>query len=132
MTDELEVIAGLEPEQVVERAKALALEVEYWRQILDDAQAISGAVRDAAEVLLNSTATALALLPIIGESGLELAESTVAGNRQALAALKVVSVRLDGMLELADGRTKVLAPVGDALLRAAGVEPGDELEGEAS
>lgn len=132
MTDEHDVIAGLSPEQVVERAKALELEVEYWQQILDDASTMNAAVRDGAAAILESTTAALALVPIVGAIGLEQVETIIGGNRKALESLNTVGDRLNGMLELADGRTKALEPVGAALLRAAGVEPGEPDDREAS
>jgi hypothetical protein len=132
MTDEHEVIAGLSPEQVVERAKALALEVEYWQQVLDDAKTMNGAVRHGTDAILESTTAALALATVVGVAGLELVETIIGGNRKALEALTTVSDRLNGMLELADGRTKALEPVGAALLRAAGVEPDEPDDREAS
>lgn len=123
MTDELEVIAGLSPDQVTERAKSLQLEVAYWQQVLTDCEAVNVAVRDGAVAIIESTSAALVLVPVVDAAALVLVESIVAGNRKALDALNAVSDVLGGTLELADGRTKSLRPVSDALLRAAGVDP---------
>ena len=132
MTDELEVIAGLEPEQIVERAKALVLEAEYWRHVLGDCRTGAAALRGVVGAIINSTTSALALVLQLEPGLLVHAESVVAHNRRAMDEVEKVIDVLDGIVTLSDGRAKALAPVGDALRRAAGVEPGAEAEGEAS
>jgi hypothetical protein len=131
MTDELEVIAGLSPEQRVERAKAVLLEAEYWRLILGDLRDVGRGARDVAAAIVTSTESAVALVPQLDAGRLTHVEVVVVENRKALDALTEVSAGLDRLADLAEGRTKAVEPIVAALLRAAGVEPGDAAESEA-
>jgi hypothetical protein len=128
MADELDVLAGLSPEQIVERAKALALEVAYWQQVIADCETVNGAVLAGTTAVLDGTQTALALLPFVTPAQLPLVEQIVESQREALRALKAIVDALDRTLELADGRRKSLEPVADVLLRAAGEAAGDDSE----
>lgn len=124
MTDELSIIAGLSPEQVVERAKACQLEIEYWQHVLADGAAVNDAVHVGVTALLDATAAALKLVPTLEPEQLPPASTIIEQVRAAMLALKRVVDALDGTLEIADGRRKALEPIAAALLRAAGVEPG--------
>jgi len=132
MTDELEVIAGLSPEQRVERAKAVLLEVEYWRLILGDLSDVGSGARDVAAAIMASTESAGVLGPHLSREGYTHAETIVAENRKALAALTEVSAGLDRLADLAEGRTKAVEPIVGALLQRAGDEPGDATDSGAS
>lgn len=125
MEDALRIIEQLEPEQIVERAKSLQLEVDYWRQVLDDCSAVNEQLCAATVATLESTSAALTLLPLTQPAALPLIESIVEQQRVAVNALKQIAATLDGTLDLANGRMRALEPVSDALCRAAGVDPAD-------
>lgn len=126
MFDALSIIEGLSPEQVLERAKACQLEVAYWQHIIADCSTVNGAVHVGVTALLDATAAALTLVPMLEPAQLPIASTIIEQVRVAMGSLKEVVDALDGTLELADGRRKALEPVKAALLRAAGVELGDD------
>lgn len=132
MTDELDVVAGLLPEQVVERARALLLEAEYWRHMLEDLREVGAGARDVTTAILTSTESALELAALGHSAAIVPVGRIIAENRTALDALVQVAAGLDRLAELAEGRQKSLEPVSDALMRAAGVEPGAAPDGAES
>lgn len=126
MEDELRIIEGLSSEQVVERAKALALETEYWRKVLDDGSRVNDAVLAGTTAVLEATVSVVSLAPLVSPEHLPIIEAILDQQRQALTALKEVTDALGDTLELADGRRKALQPVAIALRQAAGLEPADD------
>lgn len=130
--DELEVVAALSPEQVVERARSLLLEAEYWRHTLEDLREVGVGARDVTTAILTSTESALELAVLGHSAAIVPVGRIIAENRKALDVLVQVAAGLERLAALAEGRQKSLEPVGDALLRAAGVEPDGEPGSEAS
>lgn len=126
MEGDLDVIRNLSGDQVVERAKALLLEVEYWRQVLADCTKVGGSLLDGSHAVVEATVAALTLTPLVDPLHLPLVASIVEQQRKALDALKAIGDTLDGTIDLADGRQKALEPVGRELRRAAGLDDDDD------
>jgi hypothetical protein len=128
MENELRIIAGLEPEQLAERASALALEMDYWQQVLGDASKVNDAVLDGTNAVLEATAAALALMLMHTPDQLPLVEAIMQQHRLAITALKAISEALGETVDLAAGRQAALMPVVATLRRAAGLDTysGDE------
>lgn len=125
MPDDYGAIDGLSGEQLVERAQALAFEVEYWQHVLDDGAKINDGVLAASNAVLEATSTALGLTLSVPAPSVPSIEKIVTEHRRALEALRSIGEALDGVLTLADGRRKALEPIVGAIKRAAGVEPDD-------
>jgi hypothetical protein len=127
MENELRIIAGLDREQLVERASALQLEVEYWQLVLDDRAKVNTALRDGTRATMDATASAICLATLVHPSQLSIVETLIEQLRRAVDALSAVADAEASTLELAVGRKTALAPIGLAIRRAAGLEPdGDE------
>lgn len=123
MEDTRNIVAGLSPEQVLERAQALQFELDYWQRVAADCATITAALRDATMAVLDSTADLLGLLPLADAAGVSACESAIRDNRESVAAIEVAANAVNGIVELADGRMTALRPVVDAILLAAGVDP---------
>jgi len=126
MPDDHDAIEGLSGDQLVERAKALAFETDYWQQVLDDGAKINDGVLAASNAVLEATSTAISLTLSVPAATVPSLEAIVTEHRRALEALRSIGDALDGMLAIADGRRKELEPQVAAIRRAAGLEPDDD------
>ena len=131
MENELRMIEQLEPEQVIERAKAVMLEIDYWRHVLDDSAKVNDGVLAATSAVLEALAPALVLLSLLPPERQQLIAAIVEQLRVAVEQLKAIGDANGDTVDLADGRCKALEPVGAAMRRAAGLDPdGDEPAGQ--
>lgn len=120
MENESHVIHTLSPEQMIERAQSLTLEVAYWQHILDDAAKVNHGVHDAAAAILEVVSAALDLVAISTPGQLARVEKVLEQSRKALEALQAIGDAVGGSIELAAGRQVALEPIAAALRRAAG------------
>ena len=121
MHDEHEAIQSLSYEQVLERARAISHEAEYWRAVLDDLAAINVEVGAIADQLANGTVATLSLTSMVDQRGLGFVSDTMTALGAAMqhtSSIQALSMRL---LELAGGRAEALEPQTEALRVAAGV-----------
>lgn len=126
MENELRIIAGLNAEQISERAAAVAFELGYWQHVLDDASTVNDGVLTATTAALDATVAALTLMPLIAPEQLPLIQVIVDHQRVALTALKSITDASGATVDLAAGRLEALKPVGRTLRQAAGLDPDGE------
>src|SRR5690348_16779518 len=97
-----DAIEGLSGDQLVERAKALVLEAEYWQLVLDDCRSINDAVLAATNAVLDSTGAAITVAACLDPGTMESVQPVLEGNRAALNSLSTIGESLGRMLELAE------------------------------
>lgn len=122
MTDDQEVIRSLNQEQAIERARATALEAEYWRQVLDDLHELHEGVHAIADELQSSTLAVLGLLPLVEQAGTGSLETIVTANNAGMRRLRLMQETLTRTLDLVGGRAKVTQQTIDAAAEALGIE----------
>lgn len=135
MPDDHEPIKGLSGDQLVERAKELLLEVEYWQLVLDDCRTINDAALASTNSVIDSAAAAIGVVTMVGPHSLPAIQPVLDGHRAALDSLRTIGESLDRVVELATGRAKALEPVFGAMRSAAGVaddEHDDQADGDAA
>lgn len=110
MHDEHEAIQSLSYEQVLERARAISHEAEYWRAVLDDLRAINDRVGLIAEALANGTVATLSLTTMVDPNGLGFVSDTMAALSAGMHQANEIQKVTMRMLELAGGRADALAP----------------------
>lgn len=123
MENELRIIAGLDRDQLVERAEALKLEVEYWQLVLDDRAKVNTALHEGTLATLDSVQSAVTLASLVDPTMLSFVETLLEQLRRAVDALHEIADAEASTLALAVGRKKALEPIGLAVRRAAGLEP---------
>jgi hypothetical protein len=129
MHDEHSPLHDLTPEQIVERGRSIITEGEYWKQVLADCGAIADALGRVTESLANGTVAAVSLLPFAGEHGSSFIADAVEANAQAMPQVMRCMETLRGLIQLADGRGKMLDGVIAELGLAAGIALDDDGEG---
>jgi hypothetical protein len=122
MPDDREVLLTLSSEQLLERAKAGELELEYWLKVLDDLHELHEGVHAVAAEVERSTLAVLGLLPLVKQAGVAPLETIIDANSDSLKRLRLMQETLGRSLDLVDGRSKVHGKTIIVLARAAGVE----------
>jgi hypothetical protein len=122
MPDDREVLLSLSPEQVLERAKAGQLELEYWLKVLDDLHELHEGVHAVAAEVQRSTLAVLGLLPLVKEAGAGSLASIIDANSISIKRLRLMQETLGRSLDLVNGRGKMHSETVATIAEAAGVE----------
>lgn len=122
MPDDHEVLLSLNSEQVLERAKASELELEYWRKVIDDLHELNYGIHAVAAELERSTLAVLGLLPLVKQAGAGSLETIVNANDGAMRRLRLMQETSMRTLDLVNGRSVVHSETAAAIAEAAGVE----------
>jgi hypothetical protein len=123
MDDAHEAIRSLNVDQVLERAHAARLELEYWQQLMADLHELNAGVGEIADEQLRATRSLLGLLPLVASAGEHPIATIIDANHASVKRLRGMRTTLLGTLELVAGRALVLLEQADQLAAAAGVEP---------
>jgi hypothetical protein len=125
MENDVRIIEALSHEQVVERAQAVVLELEYWQHILDDCATVNDALLEATDAVLDATSSTVMLTVTATPEQLVICGELMPQLRRALDAVRTIADAQRATVDLAAGRKQALEPVGTALRRAAGLEDHD-------